>query len=131
LTVTDTDDPDILADRPVAAATAVRANGRRLETFTITEVAAPSMRQGKAPSMRQGNWCKLTLRAANGMCRSPVNLSAALMPAAGAHCNTTDICLAGAISAPATQRMSSNRSEINLRNAATSAHPTLRSCFFS
>jgi hypothetical protein len=30
-------------------------------------------------------------------------LSAALMPAAGAHCNITDIYLARAISAPATQ----------------------------
>jgi hypothetical protein len=47
-------------------------------------------------------------------------LSAALIPAAGAHCNITDICLARAISAPATQRMSSNRSEMNLGNAATS-----------
>jgi hypothetical protein len=40
------------------------------------------------------------------------NLKVALVHTAGAHCNINDICLAGA-----TPR---NRSEMNLRNAATS-----------
>jgi hypothetical protein len=42
----------------------------------------------------------------------PCNLKAALVPTAGAHCNITDICLAAATPG--------NRSEMNLRNAATS-----------
>jgi hypothetical protein len=50
------------------------------------------------------------------------------MLAAGARCNITDICLARAISAPATQRISSK--EMNLRNAATSARASVAFLLF-
>jgi hypothetical protein len=53
------------------------------------------------------------------------------MPAAGAHCNIIDIYLACAISAPASLRKSSNRSEMNLRKAATSAGASVAFLLFS